>query len=302
MLSPHAKPALGCGPIVLVKRVTDGHVFGWCSTCGIAWHHPAKETWQLGDMGGAELHAALVANGSVIEHASKEDLERAGLENQVVMKFLACVHKRLGMGNYFEEYNAKSTAATRNQLGRSVASTVGHMRSIWHLLGADSPEEGLHVATANERLDVMRALIEQGVDINCRIPTIMSGQTSETALHLAATYGLVRPAELLVSSGAALDLLDGLELTPLMCACSCGGSDGSRVAMLLLIAGADATVVRQGDEMTALKFAAKECKPEVIQTLIEKGATVDGPANTDQTALVIEGFVAERDGRNRTRR
>ena len=99
----------------------------------------------------------------------------------------------------------------------------------------------------------------------------MSGQSSGTALHLAATYGLVRPAELLVSSGAALDLLDGMELTPLMCACSRGGPDGSRVAMLLLTAGADATIVRQSDEMTALKFAAKESEPEVIQALIGKG-------------------------------
>lgn len=161
------------------------------------------------------------------------------------------------------------------------------MRAIWHLLGADSPEEGLHVATANERLDEMRALIEQGVDVNARVRTIMSGQSLETALHIAATYGLVRPAELLVSSGAALDLLDGMELTPLMCACSCGGPAGSRVAMTLLTAGADATVVRQSDEMTALKFAAKECEPELIQLLITRGADVDGPANTDQTALML---------------
>lgn len=161
------------------------------------------------------------------------------------------------------------------------------MRSIWHLLGAESPEEGLHIATANERIEEMCALIEQGVDINSRIPTIMSGHTSGTALHLAATYGLVRPAELLVSSGTALNLLDGMELTPVMCACSCGGPNGSRVAMLLLKAGADATIIRQSDEMTALKFAAKECEPDVIQMLIDKGAEVDGPANTDQTALML---------------
>ena len=86
----------------------------------------------------------------------------------------------------------------------------------------------------------------------------MSGQCSETALHLAATYGLFRPAELLVSLGAAINLLDGMDLTPLMCACSCGGPNGSRTGMLLLTAGADATVVRHSDEMTAIKFAAKE--------------------------------------------
>lgn len=161
------------------------------------------------------------------------------------------------------------------------------MRSIWHLLGANSPEEALQVATANERIDEMRALIDQGIDINARIPTIMSGQSSETALHLAATYGLVQSAELLVASGAARDLLDGTDMTPLMCACCCGGPDGSRIALLLLAAGADATIVRRSDDMTALKFAANECEPEVIKALIDNGAEVDGPTNTDQTALML---------------
>lgn len=161
------------------------------------------------------------------------------------------------------------------------------MRSIWHMLGADSPEEALHVATANERLGEMRELLAQGVDVNACCPTIMNGQGSGTALHIAATYGLVRPAELLIASGAALNLLDDLQLTPLMSACSCGGPDGSHVAVLLIDAGADVTVVRESDQMTALKFAAKGCEPEVIQALIEKGAEVDGPPNTDQTALML---------------
>ena len=53
-----------------------------------------------------------------------------------------------------------------------------------------------------------------------------------------------------------------MDLTALMCACSCGGADGSRVAMPLIEAGADVTVIRQIDEMTALKFAAANCEPD----------------------------------------
>ena len=41
------------------------------------------------------------------------------------------------------------------------------------------------------------------------------------------------------------------------------------------------------DEMTALKFAVKRCKPEVIRHLIDEGAPVDGPKRTRQTALVL---------------
>jgi len=161
------------------------------------------------------------------------------------------------------------------------------MKSIWHLLGAESPAEALHIATANQRLAEMRELIAQGVNLDACRPTIMNGQSSGTALHTAATYGLIGPAELLIASGAGLNLLNDLRLTPLMCACSCGGPDGSRVAMLLINAGADVTVIRESDEMTALKFAARECDAGVIQALIAKGAEVDGPLNTDQTALML---------------
>jgi ankyrin repeat protein len=161
------------------------------------------------------------------------------------------------------------------------------MRSIWHLIRAESPEDALHIATANERVDEMRALIEQGVDIDVRKRTIMSGQSWDTALHIAAMYGLVRPVEILVSKGASLNILDGHECTALMSACFCGGPAGSRIAMLLINAGADVTFVRQSDEMTALKFAAKDCEAGVIQALIDGGAFVDGPENTDQTALML---------------
>jgi ankyrin repeat protein len=119
------------------------------------------------------------------------------------------------------------------------------------------------------------------------VPNADSRRSKIGHYRTAATYGLVRPAELLVASGAALNLLDDLQLTPLMCACSCGGPDGSRIAMLLIEAGADVTVVRESDQMTALKFAASGCEPEIIHAIIDRGAEIDGPPSTDQTALML---------------
>lgn len=161
------------------------------------------------------------------------------------------------------------------------------MKSIWHLLEGNSPEEALHIATANARLDDMRALIAHGVDVNAKRKTIMSGQSLDAPLHIAATYGLVEPAELLVNSGADLNLIGGMDLTPLMCACSCGDPDGDRIAQLLIDRGADVTVGRESDGMTALKFAAKDCDAKTISALIAAGADVDGPTDTDQTALML---------------
>lgn len=161
------------------------------------------------------------------------------------------------------------------------------MKSIWHILESDSPEEALHIATANSRLEDMRELIATGVDVNARHKTIMSGQSLDAPLHIAATYGLFEPARLLVDAGADLNLIGGMDLTALMCACSCGGAEGDQIAQLLVERGADVTIVRESDGMTALKFAAKECGSATITALIIAGADVDGPPNTDHTALML---------------
>jgi ankyrin repeat protein len=39
--------------------------------------------------------------------------------------------------------------------------------------------------------------------------------------------------------------------------------------------------------MAALKFAVKRSTPKVLQALIDAGAEVDGPPETDQTALML---------------
>ena len=39
--------------------------------------------------------------------------------------------------------------------------------------------------------------------------------------------------------------------------------------------------------MTALKFAVGSCKPEVIEALVQGGADIDGPKNSEQTALIL---------------
>src|SRR5262245_46757500 len=39
---------LGCLTVILVKRATDGHVFAWCDSCGLAWDDPIKGTSEFG--------------------------------------------------------------------------------------------------------------------------------------------------------------------------------------------------------------------------------------------------------------
>jgi ankyrin repeat protein len=109
----------------------------------------------------------------------------------------------------------------------------------------------------------------------------------DTPLHTAVHLNKAREVQDLIASGANLNALDSMDLTPLMCACSNGKAMGSRIALLLIEAGADVNYVRQDDDMTALMFAVHTGTPELIQTLIDRGALVEGPPGTDQTPLMI---------------
>ena len=147
---------------------------------------------------------------------------------------------------------------------------------------AASAVDALSIAAANSRLREMRLLLADGVDVDG-----VASYSGGTALHSAAGGGYIRSLNFLIDAGADLNSTDRNDLTPLMNACSLGLVKGSRAALRLIEAGADVKYVRASDEMTALKFAAGSCPAEVIQALIERGAEVDGPSGTRQTALMI---------------
>jgi ankyrin repeat protein len=152
----------------------------------------------------------------------------------------------------------------------------------FHGIRATSPAEALALAAAGGRVRVMELLLADGADVNGVAP-----YSGGTPLHAAAGSGSLPAVEALVRAGADLNPTDRMGLTPLMSACALGKVKGSRVALRLVEAGADVRRVRAADGMTALKFAVHTCPPEVIQVLIDRGAEVDGPPGTDQTALML---------------
>lgn len=146
----------------------------------------------------------------------------------------------------------------------------------------ESPEAQFIAAVAQSDLPAMRRLLKSGVDID---QPANGSLTEGTALHCAASLGLVRATRLLIKQGAAVNPLDNLGLTPLMGACSLGRKKGSQVALLLIEAGADVAFVREADSMTALKFAVESCTAEAVRALLAKGALIEGPPGC-QTPLM----------------
>ncbi|MPQ69521.1 MULTISPECIES: ankyrin repeat domain-containing protein [unclassified Pseudomonas] len=148
-------------------------------------------------------------------------------------------------------------------------------------------------ACGSGRLSLVKLLLERGAQIN------VMNKHGETAIKAAARNGQIKEMKFLIQAGASLDgamnaAVDHLRipavkflievgapldqlghsgLTPLMNACSAGKKKGSEIALLLLRAGADPTYVREGDGMSATKFALwGQCTNEVFTELLLKGA------------------------------
>lgn len=155
----------------------------------------------------------------------------------------------------------------------------------FHGIRAASAVDALSIA-ATGKLKELKLLLKDGVGINER-----AKYSGMNPLQSAALAGHVKCLEHLITAGADLNATDAKDLTALMHACHLGKAKGSAAAMMLIEAGADVRHVRRSDGMTALKFAVNDCPPEVLRTLIEKGADVDGPAGAGMTALMLAARV-----------
>ena len=128
-----------------------------------------------------------------------------------------------------------------------------------------------------DRLDNIKTLIKQGADIH-QINSI-----GLTALHYAARYAKSEIIEYLLSLGMKVNMVDNSGQTPLMCACR----DGDRLDNIK-------TLIKQGADIhqieingwTALHYAARYAKSEIIEYLLSLGVKVNMVDNSRQTPLM----------------
>lgn len=168
-------------------------------------------------------------------------------------------------------------------------------------------DNALNWACGKGRMGPIRALIASGANINLkdkdgRTPIIISaghGKLSEIkyllknnadidGALLAAVYGeYLKVVMFLLEQNVNLEEVSDNGLSCLAIACGTHHKKATEIALILIRAGANVNCVRESDDQTPLKFAAGHSTPEVIQALIDKGAEVDGPGGTTQTALML---------------
>lgn len=138
-------------------------------------------------------------------------------------------------------------------------------------------EDKLREAAKLGQINVVRALLAQGADVNAK------GTSGESALAEAAFTGNADIALVLLERGAEVNSKDKYGNTALMCAAFFGNTN---VVSLLLNHGADIHAkANSGD--TALLLAAKfEGREDLVRVLLDGGADVSAKDQEGFTALL----------------
>lgn len=135
----------------------------------------------------------------------------------------------------------------------------------------------LMVATVAGSAEIVRILLDQGVDVNQAADATPGHMT---ALHVAASRGSTALVELLLDRGARVDAQMDNGLTPLDMAAFAGQTE---VISLLAKRGA-VLDGRDNDGRTALHYAASSGQAAAVRLLLELGA--------DRTAKDVAGSTA----------
>jgi ankyrin repeat protein len=152
----------------------------------------------------------------------------------------------------------------------------GH-RDVVHELVESIGTVDVFAAAALGRLDDLREALRRPGAVN---DVAYDGWTP---LHLAAFFGALDAAQLLIDSGADLQAVsrNSLHNTPLHAATAGGHTD---IALLLIERGADVTV-RDAGQHTPLHIAAESGLTDVVKALLAGGADPLAVDADDQTPL-----------------
>lgn len=146
------------------------------------------------------------------------------------------------------------------------------------LAGADGDgRTALHLACNGGHIDVARALLDAGADLNA------VDHDQRTPLHRACSDGTLEIVAALIDGGAWLDAPDKRMSSPLLTACWKGHID---VVTALLEAGAD---IHLSDEENAapINVAARYGHVDIVELLLQASAVVDARSATGLTPLII---------------
>ncbi|XP_067373481.1 ankyrin-3-like isoform X46 [Channa argus] len=218
--------------------------------------------------GQTEVVKELVTNGANVNAQS---------QNGFTPLYMAAQENHLEVVRFLLENNASQSMATEDGFTPlAVALQQGHDQVVSLLLENDTKGKvrlpALHIAARKDDTKAAALLLQNdhNADVESKMMVNRTTESGFTPLHIAAHYGNINVATLLLNRGAAVDFMARNDITPLHVA---GKRGNSTMVKLLLDRGAKIDA-KTKDGLTPLHCGARSGHEKVVEILLDRGAPI----------------------------
>ncbi|XP_045577547.1 ankyrin-3 isoform X40 [Salmo salar] len=218
--------------------------------------------------GQTEVVKELVTNGANVNAQS---------QNGFTPLYMAAQENHLEVVRFLLEHNSSQSMATEDGFTPlAVALQQGHDQVVSLLLENDTKGKvrlpALHIAARKDDTKAAALLLQNdhNADVESKMMVNRTTESGFTPLHIAAHYGNINVATLLLNRGAAVDFMARNDITPLHVASKRGNSN---MVKLLLDRGSKIDG-KTKDGLTPLHCGARSGHEQVVEILLDRGAPI----------------------------
>ncbi|XP_072559731.1 ankyrin-1 isoform X42 [Paramormyrops kingsleyae] len=229
--------------------------------------------------GNTALHiSSLAGQADVVKELVNNSANvNAQSQNGFTPLYMAAQENHLEVVRFLLDNNASQSIATEDGFTPlAVALQQGHDQVVSLLLENDTKGKvrlpALHIAARKDDTKAAALLLQNdhNADVESKMMVNRTTESGFTPLHIAAHYGNINVATLLLNRGAAVDFKARNDITPLHVASKRGNGNMVR---LLLERGAKIDA-KTKDGLTPLHCGARSGHEQVVEMLLDRGAPI----------------------------
>ncbi|XP_077406069.1 ankyrin-3-like isoform X33 [Vanacampus margaritifer] len=229
--------------------------------------------------GNTALHiASLAGQMEVVKELVTHNANiNAQSQNGFTPLYMAAQENHLDVVHYLLENGSSQSIATEDGFTPlAVALQQGHDQVVSLLLENDTKGKvrlpALHIAARKDDTKAAALLLQSdhNADVESKMMVNRTTESGFTPLHIAAHYGNINVATLLLNRGAAVDFKARNDITPLHVASKRGNGNMVR----LLVERGAKIEARTKDGLTPLHCGARSGHEQVVEMLLSRGAPI----------------------------